>query len=138
MNASQFLPTQYELKLRSKAEAYEKKKQSKFIVTEENQEFVWNHLSQALFSIDYASFHVKALERKGAFPDSDSLVEFANKTEQKFEKFLANLNDDGKVKYKSERSKFEEFVRQFCTFNDDDRKRLFGMADKIEREKFKR
>ena len=124
-------PKTYEEKLKER-------NQRRFDITPENADFVWNHLSQALFSIDYASFHVKALQRKGAFPDSDELMKFANQTEKKFENFLSQLNDDGKTRYRKERSEFEEFVRQFATFSDEDRKRLYGMSNKIERDKFKK
>ena len=141
MTAINYLMTKTAKKSLQKDLKYQNKilqrKATQLNVTPENKAFIWNHLGQALFSIDYASFHIKALNRLNAFPDIDSLMEFANKTETKFNIFLQNLNEDGKYLYRKERTEFEEFARQFSTFNDDERKRIYGMANRIEKDKFR-
>lgn len=130
-------PTSLELKKRKKQEAYEKKQEARIKVTPENHDFIWNHLSQTLFSLDCASFNIKALQKKGAFPDSDSVVDFANKTELKFKSFLSYLEEDKREKYNKHRTEFEEFARQFSTFDEKERQRIYGMANRIEKEKYK-
>lgn len=137
--AAQFLtdaPTPYVQKQRAKTAAYEAKKAKQINVTPENHEYVWNHLSQTLFAIDYASFHITALQRKSVFPDKDSMVEFARNTEVKFNSFVACLSDEKKIEYRNARTEFEEFARQLSTFTDKERKRIYSMANKIEREKY--
>ena len=141
MTAVNFLMTETARKSLQKELRYQDKlkarKASQLNVTPENQAFIWNHLGQALFSIDYASFHIKALNRLNAFPDTDAIMEFAKNTETKFNTFLKHLNEEGKIRYRKERTEYEEFARQFATFNDEERKRIYGMANKIEKERFR-
>lgn len=136
--AAQFLtdtPTPYAAKIKAKTAAYEAKKAKQIKVTAENHEYVWNHLSQILFSIDYAIFHITALQRKSVFPDKDAIVEFARNTEVKFNSFVACLTDEKKIEYRNARTEFEEFARQLSTFTDKERKRIYSMANKIENER---
>ena len=127
--------TPYAAKIKAKTAAYEAKRAEKINVTPDNHEYIWNHLSQTLFAIDYASFHITALQRKSMFPDKDKIVEFAKLTEVKFNSFVACLNPEKQIEYRNARTEFEEFARQLSTFTDKERKRIYSMANKIENER---
>ena len=127
--------TPYAAKIKAKTAAYEAKQAKKINVAPDNHEYIWNHLSQTLFAIDYASFHITALQRKSMFPDKDAIVEFARNTEVKFNSFVACLNPEKQVEYRNARTEFEEFARQLSTFTDKQRKRIYSMANKIENER---
>lgn len=133
---SYFRPTETSQKSILKRQAYidklKERKASQFDITAENEKDIWHSLSQSIFSIGYAAFHTKALQRKGAVPEDDVLVKYADLLKKKFETFKKFLRPEKQEEYIATRNVMEDFFFRVATANADELNRTIKFLESIQ------
>ena len=119
-----------------KQKAYEakqiRKRTENFMVEEGKEQELWNDLFEAIFSIEYATLKVNTLKRKGALHETDALIEFANITNRKFEKFISSLSEEKRNEYITERNNAEDFFFRYAAATQDEKKRTQKFLESIQ------
>ena len=109
-----------------------KKRTENFMVEEGKEQELWNDLFEAIFSIEYATLKVNTLKRKGALHETDALIEFANITNRKFEKFISTLSEEKRKEYITERNEAEDFFFRYSASTQDEKKRTQKFLESLQ------
>ena len=71
-------------------------------------------------------------KEEGALHETDALIEFANITNRKFEKFISTLSEEKRKEYITERNEAEDFFFRYSASTQDEKKRTQKFLESLQ------